>query len=203
MLQSLALDLESTSCLVAVRPSQEEATVCFCGCARCFCGFSTVDMRPSHLGATGCPAHVSVARLAGSLDFHHQQAHSYIFNEVHWLFTSGSYSCGFPSLIWYYLWALRWGIRAISPPRASTVHVTSRGWWWHSIFGIHLQQGKSRQKVRRSAGRHTSEERKKRVRLSVGEGITWEKLKVQDKDWATSGNKWIEGRSWDCWRKRR
>lgn len=69
MLRIRALRLELTFFLVAVWPSQKEATVCFCGRARCLCGFRTVDIKPSHLRGTGCPAHVSVASLAGSPDF--------------------------------------------------------------------------------------------------------------------------------------
>lgn len=77
------------------------------------------------------------------------------------------------------------GERTISPPSAPSVPVTSLGWQHHSSFGIHLQQGKTHQNVKRSARRHTSEQRRKRTRLSVGEGITWEKLRVLDKDWDT------------------
>lgn len=44
----------------------------------------------------------------------------------------------------------------------------------------------------REALEDTSEERRKWARLSVGEGITWEKLRVLDKDWDTSGNKLME-----------
>lgn len=129
-----------------------------------------------------------------ALRLYHQQAPSYISDHVHWLFTSGSFSCCFPSLIRYYLWALV-RERAISPPSAPSVHVTSRGWQQHSSFGIHLQQGKTRQNVKASTGRHTSEEGRKRARLSVGEGVAWENLRVLDKDWDTSGNKWMGARS--------
>lgn len=108
-----------TFCFVAVWWSQKEAAVCFCGHARCFCGFHTVDIKPSHLWGTKCPARVSVARLVGSSDFYHQQAHYYIFDHVHWLFTSGSFSCCFSFLIWYYLWALRWGGKAYLSPQCS------------------------------------------------------------------------------------
>ncbi len=69
------------------------------------------------------------------------------------------------------------GELAISTPSAPSVHVTSPGWQWHSSFGIHLQQGKTRQNVRRSVKRQTSEERRKWARLSVGEEIIWEKLR--------------------------
>lgn len=54
---------------MAAWPSQTEGTVCFCGYARCFFRFHTVDKKPSHLRGTGCPAHVSVARHTGYSDF--------------------------------------------------------------------------------------------------------------------------------------
>lgn len=168
ILQNHALHLEFALRLVAVWPSQREVTVCFCGCARCFCGFHTVDLKPSHLRRTGCPAHVSVARLTGNSDFYRQQGHSYISDHVHWLFTSGSFSCCFSSLIRYYLWALWWGERAISPLSAPSVPVTSPGWQQHSSFRIHLQQGKTRQNVKRSAGRHIWGEKKAGKAVSGG-----------------------------------
>lgn len=86
---------------------------------------------------------------------------------------SRSFSCCFSSfdLVLFMSSLVRsGGWRAVSPPSAPSVPVTSPGWQQHSSFGIHLQQGKTRQNVKRSAGRHTSEEERKQSRLlSVGE----------------------------------
>lgn len=115
----------------------------------------------------------------GARTFTVQQAHSYIPDRVHWLFTSGSFSCCFSSLIRYYLWALRQGERAISPSSAPSVPVTSPGWQQRSSFGIHLQRGKTHQNVKRSAQKtHLSGE-------ESGQGCQWGKDSL--------------GGSWECW----
>lgn len=195
MFMKPALPSWFTFCFVARWPSWEEATVCFCGRARCFCGFHTVDIKPSHLRGTYCPAHVSVARLAGSSEFYQQQAHPHISDHVHWHFTSERFSCCFYFLVCYYLWALCWGGKGLSLPPA--LHQSP----WCLLAGTStaaLEYIYSREKpikMLREELKDTSEQRRKRVRLwEGGEGITWEKW-VLDKDWDTSGNKWM-GTRW-------
>lgn len=94
-----ALSISIIPCVVVAESGE---SVCFCGCARCFYGLHTVDIRLPHLDATGCSAHVSPSIRTWSRDFNYQQAHSYIFDHVHWLLTSGSFLC-LSSLILYYL----------------------------------------------------------------------------------------------------
>lgn len=142
-------------------PSPKEVAGCFCGRARCFCGFYTVDIRPSHLRWTGSPAHISVARLISKSDFYHQQACSYISGHVHCVFTSRIFSCCFSSLIWYYLWAHWW--RGKGYLLLPVLHQSV----WRLMAGSStavLEYIKSRKhpwKCENSVGRHISDERRK------------------------------------------
>lgn len=116
--------------------------------------------------------------ILGALTFH-QQAYSYISDRVHWLFTSGISSYCLSSLIFFsIIYELTDG-GGLLPPSTPSVHVTFHGWQQHNRFWNAFPAGKTRQTVKSSAGRHTSEERRKLANLSLEGGVTGENLRVQ------------------------
>lgn len=171
-LLSKGLHLDFTLCLVAVWPSQKELTVCFCGGARCFCGFHIVltwegqdglmFLWPDSPGALTLTISMStLTSLTGVTGFFYLREFLVLLP------------------LWFsIIYELTgWGERAFSPCSAPLVPVTFHG------LGKHLGRG---------ARRWTSvgEERE--------QGCHWreeslEELGVLDKDWDTSGSKWMEG----------
>lgn len=131
LLQSQLCLRSSHSVLWQFCGSQNE-TVCFCGHARCFCGFHTVDIKPSHLRGTYC--------LHTFLWPNSQQAQSFAISRRTITYLTmfigfsprGVSHAAFPfwSGIIYELSA--GGERAISPPSAPSVAVMSPGWQQHS-----------------------------------------------------------------------
>lgn len=131
-----------------MRPSQWKAAVCFCGRARCFSGFYTVDIKPSHLrlSGTACSASVSMAGvesvLTRSSSLYRQQACAQHLRPGSLAFDLGEFLMPLFLFDLVLFMSSVVGERAISPSSAPSVPVTSPGRQRRSSFGIYLQQGK-------------------------------------------------------------
>lgn len=142
--------------------------------------FTQLTWVSSYLRGTGDPAHESVARNSGSLDFIPPQAHFYISDHVH-LSQLSLIRC-----------SLVGGVGGvISPP---VLHHSS----WHLLAGSStavLDIFTGRENPLEWEGKcqktHIWGEKKMSKACQCGDEISWERLRALDKHWDTSGSKWM------------